>query len=142
MVRTMIWGLAGICIALVALSIWVRVASIDGSRFTATPGPDAVGNHTLTGGAKSVRSLTDLPSAAFEKLLAVIEETPHTTRIGTGTAPAAYVTRSRAFGFPDVTVVWVADGNLHVHGHLVYGASDVGVNSARIGRWLDAVGQR
>lgn len=140
--RKMVVGLLIVGIALIGGGVWVRVMAIDNARFEATPGPEAVGDHKLMGGAKSVRALTDLPDAAFQKLLAQISETPRTNRIGSQTTPASFVTRSAVFGFPDVTVVWVADGNLHIHGHLVYGGSDLGVNSARIRKWWDALGQR
>jgi len=57
---------------------------------------------------------------------------------------ASYVTRSALWGFPDVTTVQLdqtVDGvRVSVHGRLVYGKADFGVNEARIRGWLDQFG--
>lgn len=123
--------LAGVAI------VWIGFAPLDPARFEARPGPDVPGLHEETPGLKAVVPLSELPEGALDQLDAIILATPRTQQVGEG----AYVTRSLIWGFPDITRVWVADDNLHIHGALVYGASDLGVNSARIRGWLDALRQ-
>ena len=53
-----------------------------------------------------------------------------------------YVTRSAAIGFPDYTTIRLRDGQIEIFGRARYGASDLGVNAARIDGWLDALAQR
>jgi uncharacterized protein (DUF1499 family) len=52
-----------------------------------------------------------------------------------------YVTRSRVFGFPDYTTVAQRGDDLAIHARLRYGQSDMGVNKARVERWLTALRQ-
>lgn len=60
----------------------------------------------------------------------------------------AYVQRSALFGFPDVVSVAAVDlsengaarASIAIYSRSVYGYSDLGVNSARVSRWLDALG--
>jgi uncharacterized protein (DUF1499 family) len=47
-----------------------------------------------------------------------------------------YVTRSRVMGFPDYTTVRQAGDMVEIYGRLRFGKSDLGVNAARIDRWL------
>lgn len=52
-----------------------------------------------------------------------------------------FVTRSRLWGFPDYTTVKslvLTDGQstLAIHGRARFGQSDLGVNRARVGQWL------
>ncbi len=115
----------------------VRFAPLPRQRLTAQPGPFEPGVHPMRGGLKVVRPLSDLPPGAFDRLLEIAAATPRTVRIGTGTAPAAFVTRSRLWGFPDIAVIWQDGENLHLHSHLVFGQGDMGVNAARVGRWLE-----
>ncbi|RME17294.1 MAG: DUF1499 domain-containing protein [Alphaproteobacteria bacterium] len=128
--------IALVLLAFVALAgLWVRLAPLPAERLTARPGPMEPGVHPLTGGVKVVRPLADLPEGAFERLCAIAAATPRTRQVGED--PCAFVTRSRLWGFPDIAVIWVQDGNLHIHSHLVFGRSDLGVNAARVARWLD-----
>lgn len=87
------------------------------------------------------------------RLKEVIEATPRTTLLAgwlTTEAPqriynASYVTRSAIWGFPDVTSVRVERTNsgtiVLMHGRLVYGKHDLGVNEGRIRGWLDQLNQ-
>ncbi len=90
------------------------------------------------------------PEAA-KRVREVIEATPRTTMLagsldagdGPGTWRATYVTRSALWGFPDMTTVELETANigllLSITGRLVYGVDDLGVNEARIRRWLDEI---
>jgi len=115
----------------------IRLTPLPKHRLSAQPGPFEPGVHPSRGGLKVVRPLDELPEGAFETLLAIAAATPRTERIGTETAPAAFVTRSRLWGFPDIAVIWSDGTNLHVHSHLVFGQGDMGVNAARVGRWFE-----
>ncbi|MBV1896164.1 MAG: DUF1499 domain-containing protein [Rhodobacteraceae bacterium] len=53
-----------------------------------------------------------------------------------------YVTRSKIFGFPDYTTVQQDQDQLKIYARLRFGRSDIGVNRARVGRWLDALQAR
>jgi hypothetical protein len=122
----------------------IRFTPLPRHRLGAMPGPFETGVHPVPGGLKVVRPLTELPEGAFAALLDIVSETPRTRRIGTGTEPAAFVTRSRLWGFPDIAVIWQDGENLHLHSHLVYGRSDLGMNAARVARWFERLegGQR
>lgn len=120
------------------LAVYARLSPIDAARFTATPGPDEAGTHKMPGGVKYVLPLSDLPQDALAKLLEIVRQTPRTTEIATETG-YGFVTRSRGFGFPDVTRIWVQDDNLHIHAHLVIGKSDLGVNHNRVRQWNEAL---
>ncbi|MCK0143852.1 DUF1499 domain-containing protein [Aliiroseovarius sp. F20344] len=125
-----------IALLLAAFAVYARLKPIDRTRFHATPGPNEVGVHDLKGGVKQVVPLADLPEDAVPQLLELVRQSDGTTEV-----PAdegySFVTRSRLFGFPDVTRIWVAENNLHIHAHLVIGSSDVGVNGRRVGQWIE-----
>lgn len=126
-----------IVVLILAFGIWVRVAPLPEDRLTAKPGPDTEGTHPSIGGIKVVRPLSDLPEGAFDKMLAIAADTPRTERVGDSTDPAAFVTRSKLFAFPDIAVIWVEDGKLNVQSHLVFGKGDMGVNAAKVSRWFE-----
>ncbi len=113
-----------------------RLAPLPAARLSAKPGPMDEGVHPMTGGVKIVRPLAELPQGAFVKLLKITADTPRTERIGMSETPATFVTRSKLWGFPDITTIWVADGDLHLYSHLVFGKGDLGVNAARAARWF------
>ncbi|MBV7409755.1 DUF1499 domain-containing protein [Maritimibacter sp. DP1N21-5] len=129
----------GLVLLLVIAGAWVRFAPLPQGRLTATPGPDEPGAHKLTGGIKLVVPLDTLPPDAFDRLLEVAAATPRTERIGEGRDPAAFVTRSKLWRFPDIATIWQAEGNLHVYSHLVFGQGDMGVNAAKVTRWMQAL---
>ncbi len=97
--------------------------------------PDQVGDYGVAGGFTAVRAVPD--ASALEKVKAALLLEPRTEIVAQD--PLTFVTRSRVFGFPDITYLTLADGHLVVQGHLVYGKSDMGVNKARILRILDAL---
>lgn len=117
--------------------VWVRLSPLPRERLMARPGPVEPGVHPMKGGVKVVRALEDLPPGAQAKLEAIAAATPRTRRRGDD--PAAFVTRSRIWGFPDIALIWSDEMNLHVHSHLVFGGGDLGVNAARVTRWFEAL---
>lgn len=134
----MIFKVLAILVALLAVAaLWVRFAPLPAGRLSAKPGPMEPGVHPLMGAIKVVRPLETLPEGAFNKMLAIAAATPRTERIGLTAEPAAFVTRTKLWGFPDIAVIWVADGALHVHSKLVFGRSDMGVNALKVTDWFD-----
>lgn len=131
-------GLAAIVVLAMAQA-YTRLSPLPAERLAARPGPMQPGVHPSADGVKLVTPLAALPPDALARLVALIEATPRTRRLGPGDNPAAFVTRSRLWGFPDIAVVWVEAGMLHIDSRLVIGRGDLGVNAARVARWMAAL---
>jgi hypothetical protein len=114
----------------VALLAFIRLAPSDPLRWHQMP--DTITNRDLEGGAMR-RVAGDL--AALD---AIIRATPRTRVLAGSVADrmVTYVTRSRIMGFPDYTTVRQVGEMLEIYGRLRFGRSDLGVNAARIDRWL------
>ena len=82
--------------------------------------------------------------AAFD---AVIRATPRTEVLAGTLADhqITYVTRSKLIGYPDYTTLGLYDGPegtfIEVFSRARFGSSDLGVNRARIDRWLEVLRQ-
>ena len=93
------------------------------------------------------RSYPDTPDTILKKIDAAAQATAR-TRLVAGditSGMVTYLTRSAIWGFPDyTTLIAKADDRggtvLIVHGRARFGYSDLGVNKARVLRWLDALG--
>ncbi|SMR72269.1 Protein of unknown function [Aliiroseovarius halocynthiae] len=133
-----IWIFAAMAVLAALLAIYARLRPLEPARFSDQPGPMEPGVHTLRGGVKYVIPLSELSEDALARLLDIVRQTPRTTEVATNHGHS-FVTRSRGFGFPDVTRIWQADGNLHIYAHLVIGKSDLGVNGVRVGQWDKAL---
>lgn len=90
----------------------------------------------------------DTPVDLMSRFDAIAMAEPRTRRLA-GTPEegrVTYISRSRVIGFPDYTTVQaipVEGGTaLVIHARLRFGQSDLGVNAARVTRWLDALVQR
>ncbi len=137
------WKSLGIAILFIALAQAIfRKGPLPNGRLSAKPGPDEPGIHPMHGGLKLVRPLAELPAGAFDRLLTLAADTPRTTRATAAIDPAAFVTRTRLWGLPQVTLIWTEADMLHVHAHLVYGRTDFGFNAARVARWFEALERR
>lgn len=129
-------------VAVAGFAVWVRVAPSDPARWNTDPaqGVEGMNSHVA-------RVLLALPPdqalAAFD---AVAMGEPRTTRLAGSVSEGriTYVTRSALWGFPDYTTVAAVaeDGGaaLVIHARARFGKSDLGVNAARIGRWLAVLG--
>ena len=123
-------------LALIGFALWVRLAPSDPARWHVAP--KATQDRDMPGGV--IRVLPGGP-ADLARLDAIIRATPRTAHLA-GSLDAGmltYVTRSALWGFPDYTTVALRDGHLVIHARLRFGRSDMGVNKARVGRWLDAL---
>ncbi len=124
-----------ILVAIVALLAWIRLAPDDAARWHTLP--DSVSDDDMAGGVMRV-----VPGD-LAALDGIIRAEPRTQFLA-GSVEAGmvtYVTRSRVFGFPDYTTVAQRGDDLAIHARLRYGQSDMGVNKARVERWLTALRQ-
>jgi len=85
------------------------------------------------------------PAEALTTLDRIAQDTPRTTLLAGSVAEGrvTYVMRSLLMGFPDFTTVValpVPDGvTLAIHARQRFGEGDMGVNRARVERWLAAL---
>jgi uncharacterized protein (DUF1499 family) len=120
---------------------WVRLAPSDPARWHTDPTLGAAGP-----GSHVAKVFLPLPPAeALAALDAVAMAEPRTTRLAGSVDEGriTWISRSRVFGFPDYTTAGVvadAGGSwLVLYARLRFGRSDLGVNAARVGRWLAAL---
>ena len=129
---------------------WVRLAPSDPERWHTDPAGAAPGpGRYVVGPPPSDAASPVLPLPPAEALQAVDRialSEPRTRRLA-GSPEAGritYVTRSRLFGFPDYTTVAArpaaGGAELLIHARLRFGYDDLGVNRARVSRWLAALG--
>lgn len=136
----LIYILAGFLGALVVLAIYVRLSPIKSSDWHAQPPVAEIGTHRTAGSVLLIREV-DAPLAVMTALDAVILASPRTLRLAGSPQDGlvTYMTRSALWGFPDLTTVAVDNGILRVYGRLRFGKSDLGVNAARVTKWVDQV---
>lgn len=123
---------------LIALGLYVRLAPSSPERWHGMP--DAIQPRDLSGGAMRV---VEAGEGGLARLHGIITATAR-TRVLAGSVEEGmitYVSRSRAFGFPDYTTVRRRGGRIELYGRLRFGKSDFGVNAARIDRWLKVFAQ-
>lgn len=139
----MSWRIAALVVVAVVAAVlaWVRLAPSDPVRWHTDP---AVGTSGPGSHAAQAR-IALAPVDALAALDAVAMAEPRTRRLAGSPAEGriTWVSRSRVFGFPDyITAAALPDrdgSTLVVHARLRFGRSDLGVNAARIGRWLAAL---
>jgi len=148
-VKLLAWIVGGLVVlGLIALAA-VRLAPSDPADWhvdpsAAEPGP---GRFVVRpeGGDTDGPLLAMPPSEALAALDRIARATPR-TQVLAGSVEAGritYLTRSAIWGFPDYTTVEAvpAEGGarLVIFARLRFGASDFGVNAARVRAWLDAL---
>ena len=131
-------------------AVYVRLAPFDANRFHKPVFPAEAGDYEAMNSFTAIRAITTPVEDIVKTLDTVILETPRTQRmVGLpGMDVITYETRSRVFGFPDYTTVSIIEpgavGNdgplLAIRGRARFGASDVGVNKARVLGWLERLG--
>lgn len=132
-----------------ATAAYVRLAPAPPERWHADPlvveSPRGNGWLVRDDGHEAPPRLDEDPRALLSRLDAVAAAEPRTRRIAGSVDEGriTYETRSRFWGFPDYTTVTaVSDGGAAVPvvlGRARFGVSDLGVNRARIERWLAAL---
>ena len=124
-----------VLLAVLGFGLWVRLAPSDPARWHVSAG-DA-GNRDFAGAA--IRTVAAGPGD-MARLDRIIRATPRTTHLAGSPEEGmvTYVTRSRLWGFPDYTTIEARPGQIVIHGRLRFGASDMGVNRARLEGWMAA----
>ncbi|MGB8622543.1 MAG: DUF1499 domain-containing protein [Paracoccaceae bacterium] len=139
-------------LALIAVSglIYIRVAPSDPAYWHIDPtlaaSPGESGVLVRPGDGDITPAPRDMPPAALlSRLDAIIMATPRTRRVAGSVEEGrvTYVTRSLVFGFPDYATVTAIsrDGESFpvILSRARFGRSDLGVNRARVEKWLEAL---
>lgn len=142
-------GIPLFLLAVVVMLAYVRLAPSNRDTWhidpsTATP---QVGHFIVRpeGGDMASPVLSGSQLEVLTRFDAVALQEPRTQRLAGSPEDGkiTYITRSLYFGFPDYTTVQATpvDGGtaLIIHARLRFGRSDLGVNEARVTRWIDAL---
>ncbi|MGB0608422.1 MAG: DUF1499 domain-containing protein [Paracoccaceae bacterium] len=131
--------LLGACGVIMVLGLlWIRFAPIYKDSWHVTTRAER--DKAFMGGV--IRFLPAAGKAELSQLLAVIQQAPRTKYIAGGEKEGmvTYVTRTKVFGFPDFTTLWLSDTGLHIYARVRFGRIDFGVNRARVADWLSQAG--
>ena len=142
MIFILLWAELILLVLLVlAAMAYVRFTPGNAGSAVAPPNAAQPGDYPAEGGFYAVRALHDLPGDVLAQLEHRISAEPRVARLSGGPDNLAmvYETRSRIWAFPDINTIWVKDGNLHLHAHLVYGRKDFGANQRRVLGWLQGL---
>lgn len=136
------WIVVAIVLLVAAAMGYVRLAPVDPGAWYQLPAVDGVGDVQTGRSFTAVRTVQTTPEGVLRAFETAALATPRTRLIGGSVAKERLVleTRSALWGFPDYTTVGFQDGLLVVHGRAKFGASDLGVNRARIEGWLAQLG--
>ncbi len=143
--------LAALVGAVASGALWVRLAPVDAERWHVDPlsaDPPGSNGWLVRDGGDEPPSRFDAPALeVLRRLDGIATAEPRTRRV-TGSVDEGritYETRSRLWGFPDYTTIAVTEdlGGAApvVLARARYGASDLGVNRARVDRWLSELRQ-
>lgn len=134
-----------VLVAVIAAAVWFRMAPMPPETWHVDPAearPPATPNFELRTGAEAPR-LAGTPTEVMLRLDAVAKA-EGAERIGGDPSEGfvTYVARSRLMGFPDaISVRLHEDGDrtrVDIFSRSRFGQSDMGVNAARVTRWIDA----
>jgi uncharacterized protein (DUF1499 family) len=116
---------------------FIRLAPSDPARWHVPP--QVSENKDFSAGVKRLISPGPDGLARFDEIAL---STPRTSVLAGSveSGMVTYITRSAVFGFPDFTTVQQDGDTLQIYARLRFGRSDTGVNRARIGKWIDALG--
>ncbi len=125
--------LFAIVILVVAMLAWVRLAPSNPARWHQPPqiGSD---KDFRSGAARLVEAGPD----GLARLDAIAMATPRTTRLAGAVEDGmvTWITRTAMIGFPDYTTAQQDGDRLKILARQRFGRSDLGVNRARLQRWL------
>lgn len=139
MMRWIMGAAALLFLVVLAFGAYVRLAPSDPARWHVMP--EGVTERDLPGGAMRV---VGAGADGLVQLDAIIRAEPR-TRVLAGSVEEGmitYVTRSALWGFPDYTTVRRNGKQIELYGRLRFGQSDLGVNAARLDRWLTRYAER
>lgn len=112
---------------------WVRMAPSDPARWNVAPPAS-----TDTDRPGGVIRVLQGDMAAMDR---IIRAEPRTEVLAGSLAEGriTYITRSALWGFPDYCTLNARGGELVIWSRLRFGKSDMGVNKARVTRWIKAL---
>lgn len=118
-----------ICIGIIGFAGYVRFAPTDSAQWHQSI--EASADQSMGRGAIRVLSAE---RAGFEQVDRAMRALPRTEVLAGSPEDGliTYVTRSQLWGFPDYTTVQFSEGTLKLFARLRFGASDLGVNAARL----------
>ncbi|ABD54722.1 DUF1499 domain-containing protein [Jannaschia sp. CCS1] len=143
--KILLYIIAAGVIATIALAAYVRLAPVDAAQWHVDPEevtPPSSPNFSLLAGSGAVT--VPAPALAVAGRLQNIAEADGAEVVAgsLGEGFVTYIVRSRIMGFPDfVTIRLVPEEDttrLHIFSRSRHGMSDLGVNTARVQRWLTA----
>lgn len=152
--RLLLWALGLVALGLAAtagFAVYARAVADDPAVWHVDPmgvARPGTPNHALIapeGGDAPAPVWRATPAELMAAFDAVAMEAPRTARIGGGVdgLHATYVQRSRLMGYPDYVSVRALEASegatLAVWSRARFGQSDLGVNRARLDRWLAAI---
>jgi uncharacterized protein (DUF1499 family) len=149
-----LWLAAALAAIGIALALYVRVAPSEPTRWhvdplsapgTGHPNQFRVGPEGSPGADATTPTYRVPPRELALAVDALAMAQPRTTRLAGGPDGlwTTYLHRSRLMGFPDFTSVRVVEAEggarLAVFARARFGRSDLGVNRARVEKWLEAL---
>jgi len=142
------WIVIVAIVLLGAFAAYVRLAPANIDAIHRASYPTGVGDRDEAGSFHATRQFTASEPDILKAIETVILRTPRTKRVAGSIEDGmmTYETRSRIIGFPDYTTVWIGEGIensgpfVNIRGQLRFGQYDMGVNKARVQRWLAALG--
>jgi hypothetical protein len=130
---------ASLIVGGLGLAGYIRLAPHDAGRWHLPLGdtPAQLGLVSEPGGVRALVAAED-PAAALARLADVIEATSRVTRLAgdLGSGRITWVIRSAFWGFPDYLTAEISPQGVRIWSRLRFGRSDLGVNRARLERWL------
>ena len=143
----MIWALGLLIVVAVVAMGYIRLAADDPTLWHVDPAETArtgKPNDFLVspeGGDRASPKFDLSPAALMDKIRQVALAEPRTTLLGDRDGFMTFVQRSSLMGYPDYISVKAeaVDGGsaLYLYSRSRYGHSDLGVNKARVLRWLE-----
>ncbi len=135
--------------AVFGLLAYIRLASSDPADWHVDPiaAPDPGAGGVLMKPGPDARTWPAEPRALLAAFDRIALAAPRTMRLAgsPGTGHVTYIARSKWLGFPDYVSVRAvpAEGGaqLAVYSRLRFGQGDMGVNAARLDRWLGELDQ-
>ncbi len=123
-----------VCVLVVGVLAFVRLAPSDAGRWHLPV--EASEDSTRAGGAVRI---IDGDMKKFMQLSDIASNTARSVVLAGSASDGmmTFVTRSKWIGFPDYTTIQLDGDKIKLHARLRFGRSDLGVNAARLERWID-----
>ncbi|MEM6371975.1 MAG: DUF1499 domain-containing protein [Pseudomonadota bacterium] len=134
--RIVVYVILGLVGFAMLAGAYVRLAPVDDARWH-QPIAQREDTDTRTGAVRVVAGGAEMLAAIDAAMRALPRTRVLAGSVDTGLI--TYETRSALWGFPDYTTVDHGDGVITLFARLRYGASDLGVNAARLANVLGAV---